>query len=90
MAIVIVLLPALITDVEAIVNSETSVEASKLIVIPVGTETTAEFELGTPPHQLPAKFQAPVEPPIHVPLLFKVTETVVLDELSQPKTVCDA
>ncbi len=90
LAIVITLLPALITDVEAIVNSDTLGEESKFTVTPVGTETTAEFEFGTPPHQLPAKFQAPVEPPIHVPLLFKVTETVVLDELSQPETVCDA
>jgi hypothetical protein len=87
LAIVIVLFPALSIDVAAIVSSETSGEASKFIVTPAGTETTAEIELGMPPHQLPAKFQSPVEPPIHVPFSFNVTATLVLDELSQPETV---
>ena len=87
LAIVIVLFPALITDVVAIVNSEMLGEVSKLTVTPEGIETETELEFGIPPHQLLISFQLPLEPPIHVPFEFNVIATLVLVVLSHPETV---
>ena len=51
---------------ELTVRFVTSAEASSVTVTPLGIVTLADEE-GTPPHQLPAVFQLPVEKPIQVP-----------------------
>ena len=72
---------------EPIVKFKTDGEVSKFTTTPVGTETTAKLEFGTPPHQFPAIFQSSLLSPIHVPLPFIVTATLVLVVLSHPETV---
>ena len=90
LAIEIVFAPIFNVEPEAIVKSNILVEKSKLTVTPEGIETTDVLEFGTPPHQLFASFQSSFESPIHVPLAFTVTETLVLVALSQPETDCEA
>jgi hypothetical protein len=79
-AIVMVLLPRLTVELDDIVKFKMVGEVFKFTVTPVGIVATSELMSGTPPHQFPAVFQSPEEPPIQVPVAFTVV--VIADDVA--------